>query len=271
MTLSLPILGVAGPSEDSPVRERSSAARPFPAGRQRHERPCSSSGPNASTQARRPAAWRSPRSTTVFRQSSSLFKSIRVRMGASLMSMCTETMQWISGFDSLRAADPGLALEAIKDRASYLFWKWIEACAKGSATPLRKCATTAFQNDITPSPVLRNLAVGGVDLTACRVAREPTGFDHLEVVIHWSGSARPKEESFPQEHLLRLIRKTGVKTKPSFASLVCQACGAPLSASDSDECDHCHARVADGEQSWVLDGVLEGVMPDSPSAQEEWI
>jgi hypothetical protein len=47
-------------------------------------------------------------------------------------------------------------------------------------------------------------------------------------------------------------------TRPSFSSLACHACGAPLGASDSDECDHCHAKVATGEQAWVLDDVTVG-------------
>jgi hypothetical protein len=166
---------------------------------------------------------------------------------------------WVPGFDLLHAADPGSAVETIEDRASYLFWKWIEACAKGSAAPLRKCATTAFQGDIPPSPALRDVAVGGVAITLCMVAREPNGMDHLEVAVYWSGAPGLLEEVCTQKHILRLARKAGVQTKPSFSSLVCHACGAPLSASDSDECDHCHARVATGEQTWLLDGVLDGV------------
>jgi hypothetical protein len=164
----------------------------------------------------------------------------------------------VPGFSRLHAADPGLAVAAMEDRASSLFWKWIEAGAKGSPAPLRKCSTTAFRNAIPAPPALHEVAVGGVDLVACGAAGEPGGMDQAEVKVRWSGAARPGEEGRYLEHVLRLVRRAGVQSKPSFSSLVCHACGAPLTASDSDQCDHCHAEVATGEQSWVLDGVLAG-------------
>jgi hypothetical protein len=46
-----------------------------------------------------------------------------------------------AGFQHLRQRDPELSRESIEDRASYLFWKWIEAGRLRSVAPLRKGAT----------------------------------------------------------------------------------------------------------------------------------
>ena len=161
----------------------------------------------------------------------------------------------VPGFAGLRAADPGLAAEVLKDRASYLFWKWIEACSKGSANPLRKCATPAFQSAIPAAPALRDVAVGGVDLVECFQAPEPGGMDTVVAKVYWSGASSPLEASAPREQCLHLVRKTRVQSEPSFSAQLCHNCGAPLSASDSDHCDHCQAKVAPGDQSWVLERV----------------
>jgi hypothetical protein len=166
--------------------------------------------------------------------------------------------QAIPGFSALRAADPGLAAAVLEDRASYLFWKWIEASIEGSATPLRKCATAAFQSAMPAAPGLLDVAVGGVDLVECVPAREPGGMDTLVARVYWSASSSRWEASAPRMHALQLVRRHGVKSEPSFSALHCQNCGAPLGASDSDQCDHCHAKVATGDQSWVLDRVVAG-------------
>jgi uncharacterized tellurite resistance protein B-like protein len=47
-----------------------------------------------------------------------------------------------------------------------------------------------------------------------------------------------------------------VTSKLSMTALVCQACGAALTESDSTRCDHCNAELADGAQAWVLDAIL---------------
>jgi hypothetical protein len=54
-----------------------------------------------------------------------------------------------------------------------------------------------------------------------------------------------------------MARRSGVTSKLSMTALVCPACGAPLSESDTTKCDHCGADLAAGERSWVLDGVMQ--------------
>ena len=162
----------------------------------------------------------------------------------------------IPGFHRLQAGDPGLAAEVLQDRVSYLFWKWIEACSKGSAVPLRKCSSAAFQGAIPPCPALHDVAVGGVQVVECLQASEPGGMDRVYAKVFWSGACSPRQTGTFRVQVLQLVRRTGVHSDSSFSALLCHSCGAPLSASDSDCCDHCHAQVATGDQSWILDRVL---------------
>ena len=164
----------------------------------------------------------------------------------------------IPGFAALRGADPGLAAAALEDRASFLFWKWIEACAQGSPAPMRKCAIAGFLAAMPAAPALLDVAVGGVDLLACGPAGEHRGMDAVTVKVTWSGASGPGAESLPRVQLIAMARQAGVMSSPASSALLCPECGAALGASDSDRCDHCHAQVATGAHAWVLAGVVAG-------------
>ncbi len=164
----------------------------------------------------------------------------------------------------LRARDPGLASAILEDRASYVFWKWIQAGREGTVVPLRKCAAPALVASgmhTAWARGARDIAVGGADTVACRVAGAD-GFDRVDVRVAWSArfDVSPAYGSFGT--VLRLARRTGVVSEPSMTALVCRACGAPLHETDNARCDHCGAELSTGEQTWVL----EAVGPDPASS-----
>jgi hypothetical protein len=162
------------------------------------------------------------------------------------------------GVDALRARDPGVAAEVLEDRASYLFWKWVEAGRAGSAVPLRKAATMAFIASGGRAEWVRgasDVAVGGADVARCVVGL-PDGYDHVDVLVRWSARFGGSSDYTPSQCVIRMARKSGVQSRPSMTALVCQACGAPVADSDSTRCQACGAELAAGDQAWVLEAVL---------------
>jgi hypothetical protein len=163
-----------------------------------------------------------------------------------------------SGLGVLRARDPGVAREVLEDRASYLFWKWIEAGRAATFAPLRKCAAASLLQGGANLEWVRSVsdvAVGGADLLACELDCDD-GFDRVYVEIFWSARFDGARGHAPVKTVLRLARRSGVTSKLSMTALVCTACGAPLIESDSTKCDHCGTELAAGESAWVLDAVL---------------
>ena len=182
-----------------------------------------------------------------------------------VLSEITQLSEWfpqssseVPGLAELREDDPGTAREVIEDRASYLFWKWIEAGRKRQLAPIRKCATNAFvttRSNLDLAGSTHDVAVGAADALLCDPG--PDGdWDHAYVRVYWSAEFQQGAAAVPLHHTLRLVRKAGVSSQLSMSSLVCRSCGAPLRESDTTSCDHCHAELADGDQSWVLDAVL---------------
>ena len=97
--------------------------------------------------------------------------------------------------------------------------------------------------------------MGGADVLQCAVGG-PDGFDHVAVLVKWSARFRGSSDYTPCQTVMRMARRTGVQSKLSMTALVCQACGAPMTDSDSDECDHCGVELAAGDQAWVLEAVF---------------
>jgi MYXO-CTERM domain-containing protein len=165
------------------------------------------------------------------------------------------------GLAELRERDGGVAREALEDRASYLFWKWVAAGRAGSHAPLRKGGAPRFLEEgarIEWTQSARDVAVGGAELLACELGDpgQVANRDHAHVQIFWSARFGTSSTYTPAKTILTLGRRSGVVSRVSMTSLVCQVCGAPLAETDSTKCDHCGAEVSDGEQAWVLEAVL---------------
>ena len=180
-----------------------------------------------------------------------------------VLAEITQVSEWrpasqhVQGLRALREADPGVAREALEDRASYVFWKWIEAGRKRSAAPLRKCATDELimmRAGLDAVANVRDVAVGGADLVLCDPANDD-GLDFVYVKIFWSAIFGNARQATPVQSIVRLARKSGVTSPPSMTALACASCGAPLTESDTPTCDHCGALQTAGDHAWVLDAI----------------
>jgi hypothetical protein len=73
--------------------------------------------------------------------------------------------------------------------------------------------------------------------------------------VSWSARFHGSKSYTSSRTMMTMARKSGVVSRVSMTSLVCQACGAPVVESDSPKCDHCGAELAAGDQAWVLEAV----------------
>jgi hypothetical protein len=183
-----------------------------------------------------------------------------------VLAEITQLVEWsprmprASGLEVLRRSDPGVAREVLEDRASYIFWKWVQGGRAGDVSPLRKCASPALLAAVTPQALFEatrgtsDVAVGGAELVGCEVAGQD-GFDRVYVEILWSARFGGASSPTPYQTVVRLARRTGAQSRLSMTALVCQACGAPVAETDTTRCDHCGAELAAGDQAWVLDDI----------------
>jgi hypothetical protein len=183
-----------------------------------------------------------------------------------VLSEITQLSEWhpnsaeaVPGLDGLREVDLGVTRETLEDRASYLFWKWIESGRKQSPAPLRKAATPELMarsgDGADVAQGARDIAVGGADVVLCDVARHGEPQDYAYVNVFWSARFTQGAEPFPRQSTLRLARKSGASTKLSMTQVVCPSCGGPLVETDDPRCSHCGVEIVATGQVWALDAV----------------
>ncbi len=175
----------------------------------------------------------------------------------------------VPGLDALRGADPALSLEVLEDRASLLFWGWIDAQSRGEPGRMAKLATADFLAEMSAdmsalrgrerTRVFLQAAVGSVAVRGIESGAATT-LTHVE--IRWSarmgvvpvGASPGTLATLPQRWIFTLARKAGVKTDEArgMATARCGNCGAPLGDSVQPTCEHCGATLNDGAHDWVL-------------------
>lgn len=176
----------------------------------------------------------------------------------------------VDGLMEAREADPALNLEVMEDRASLLFWKWIDAQSRGEATRLSKVATGEVVTELSNEQdslrkqnrrrVFLECAVGAVNVRSLELA--PDGFDKAHVEIRWSArmglgptNQRPPQlPTVPQRWVFTLLRKHGAQTNTAngMSTDRCPQCNAPLTDSAASVCDYCGTQLGSGERDWVL-------------------
>lgn len=178
----------------------------------------------------------------------------------------------VDGLLEARKADPALNLEVLADRASLIFWKWIEAPSHCEARRLAKLCTPSFLQTLDRElqelrqhkrrKVFLECAVGGVIVRLLRP--DSTGmFDEAHLEVRWSAKMGigPESERPPplptvsQGWMFVLVRKKGATTNTAngMSTSRCAHCSAPLTDSLSATCDYCGAQLSGGERDWVLD------------------
>lgn len=177
---------------------------------------------------------------------------------------------YVEGLRESREADPALSVEILEDRASLLFWRWVEAQSRGEAQGMSKVAYPEALARLEQElgglrqqglrRVFLDCAVGGVILRNLEVV--PEGLDRAHVEIRWSARVgvgpaheRPPElPTVPQRWVFTLLRKHGARTPTGHGMSTdrCPQCHAPLTHSAATTCDYCGAALASGEQDWVF-------------------
>jgi len=173
------------------------------------------------------------------------------------------------GLARARQRDPELTTEILEDRASLVFWKWIEAQVANDAGRLAKVAVPEFAARLRAEldalsasgrqKLFLECAVGAVNTLSIAEAGE---HELAHVEIRWSaktgiapkGQKPPALPSVPQRWVFTLTRKAGAHTpsKAGVSTSRCPNCSAPLSDNGSTSCEFCGTPLASGERDWVL-------------------
>lgn len=160
------------------------------------------------------------------------------------------------GFVKVRQSDPSLTTEVLEDRASLLFWKWIEAHALSDGKRLAKVATPFFLSETQariaqgPKMAFADCAVGSV---ATHQLTQLDGKDVAAVEIRWS-ARNGNGHTQPQRSVMMLERRSGAKSSPEngMSTNRCLNCSAPLTDNGQPSCEFCGAVLAGGEHDWTL-------------------
>jgi tellurite resistance protein len=175
----------------------------------------------------------------------------------------------VPGLEALQAVDSALSLEVLEDRASLLFWGWIDAQARNEPGRMAKLATPDLLAEMAAdvaglrargrTRVFLQAAVGSV---AVRQIEDASATTLVHVEIRWSarmgvvpqGHSAGTLATLPQRWIFSLARKAGVKTDEArgMATARCGNCGAPLGDSVQPICEHCGTTLNDGAHDWVL-------------------
>lgn len=163
------------------------------------------------------------------------------------------------GVEALEARDPAFSLEVLEDRASLLFWRWVDAHDAGAPVGIANVATPAFHQRFTAELERRahqglrrpftNAAVGAV--LARRLTVED-GHDVAACEVRWSAAGLASRSA------LLLKRRVDARTplERGLSTGRCPTCAAPLGDGGQPACEYCGEALAARASDWVLDAVL---------------
>lgn len=175
----------------------------------------------------------------------------------------------VEGLAPLRQRDPGFATEILEDRASLIFWKWVDAQVANRPEGLVKLASpeqsAQLQQEVGALAkagkrrYFLECAVGAVNTLALS---SDGGADRADLELRWSAKSGVGEAgkvpgnllSTPRRMVMTLARKVDAQTSQGngMATSRCPGCGAPLSDNGAASCEYCGQLLASGEKDWVL-------------------
>jgi hypothetical protein len=171
----------------------------------------------------------------------------------------------VAGLEELRQRDPSVSRQELEDRASVIFWKWIEARSTGKREKLARFSVlpptsqgAAESLGLQPAK-LDKVAVGSAEVQG---VEEVEGQVRVPVEIRWSAGidGRPP---VGMVHLFVLARASTATSKRGLSSLDCPACGGQLAESDAVTCSYCGEQLGGGKHEWALLAVMEGELPEA--------
>ena len=189
-----------------------------------------------------------------------------------MLAEITQPEEWhrggrrtVPGEQQIAKRDPGFNRQAVEDRASYLFWRWIEAKVLATDTPLAKIATPELRTEVAEyvkhgPAALFKIAVGGSILIACEPGSEAPNKasgerDRIHIKILWSSARSNKDLPAHQAHVLTLSRSSGATSTGNLSHARCPECHGPLTENDAPTCDYCGVNLVSGDNEWVLEQV----------------
>ncbi len=164
----------------------------------------------------------------------------------------------VTGLSEFEKRDEHFSVAVLEDRASLVFWKWVDAQRSGSPASLAKVSSPAFFAPVQAQlaklkhqGLLRRMddcAVGAVNTKDLRREGED---DVAACEVRWSAKGRH------ERYVLLLKRRgAGAPSTIGLATNRCAACSAPLTDNGQPTCEYCGAALAASAQDWVLDTIL---------------
>lgn len=171
-----------------------------------------------------------------------------------VLAEITQEGEWSPGsdpvlrFDQLISRDPSVSAEALEDRASVMFWKWIEARVTGDRRRLERFCAVAGEPP-APRADLSEVAVGSCEVTLAQP--DVGGRDRVIAAVRWSARWKGRPPTNQVTELI-LVRPTGAKTPAGLSCLDCPHCGGPLADSDDVTCRFCGESLTGSSSEWLL-------------------
>lgn len=147
-------------------------------------------------------------------------------------------------------------VQVAEDRASYLFWQWLFARAKGNAAVVKRHAAHSFMQNFKPQPqFFSEPVVGAVDLE--KMGKIQEGITGADVLIKYSVSEQKGHQPANRHLKMRMVIKQENDDKDGFAGGGCPTCSAPLPDDDSPTCDYCSSALPKKEGDWLIYKISE--------------
>lgn len=170
----------------------------------------------------------------------------------------TTRIENVPGFEDLKKNDLAIHRQVLEDRASLIFWKYVETSARNNLDSFARLCDVAELKKLRRSVFERNdsnfekVALGSVDL---RKIYSENGSDFAVFELRWSDTGAGTNIVY--HSILQLKRDQAVKTNSSFGLSTdrCHACGSIQIAAEATHCQHCDSLLT---QDWVFYGMTRG-------------
>ncbi len=179
-----------------------------------------------------------------------------------VLSEITQDTEWqessyesIDGLKDLETKNLSINREVIEDRASFLFWKWMQSQTKGDKNQLARDASSGFMANFNPvKTYMAEVVVGASDLKRVWQDKDKA---YASVLILWSASLMKKDEPVHRESTFTLSMPLALKNPYGLANHSCNSCGGPLPDSNATVCTYCGAALPVTVSDWILENVDE--------------
>jgi hypothetical protein len=176
----------------------------------------------------------------------------------------------VPGMELLQQRDPGLSTEVLEDRASLIFWRWVEAQSTGQPERLARLSQVApverMQADVERLTVQKmrrvflECAVGEVRVRGFEDSADLRTLAHVE--IRWSarmgvgplGQPPPALPTLPQRWVFTLVRASDAPSRADqgMSTDRCAQCGGPLGDGLEAKCQWCKTLLLGDLRDWTL-------------------